>query len=134
MLENLVDVSPSKQLAMALLLLLALLAIIRSLLRRSRDDKSPIDLDMLLLEWNPLTQRHEMSIIRTLALAAFALTAWVMVYQTLTGRMTEGYLGLFNVMWVAPLVAAIIWGKKPPMLPPGPTTSISAKSVTVENP
>ncbi len=132
---DLIAVSPSKQTAMAVLLLMALLAIVRSLLSRSRDRTSLIDLDMLLLEWNPVSQRYEMSIIRVLALAAFVLTAWMMIYLTMAGKMTEGYLGIFNTAWVFPLVAAIIWGKKPPLpAVPGPTTKIVADNVTVENP
>lgn len=131
--ELLIDVRPSMQTGMAMLLLCAMLVIIRSLLKKSGDTTSAIDLDDLILDFAPDGQKH-VSIIRCLALAAFALTAWEMVYLTMAGKMTEGYFGLFGTLWVAPLTAAIIWGKKPPFPPAGPTTTIKADNVNVENP
>lgn len=131
---DLIQVSPNKQSLMVLLLLASALVIIRSLLRRNSADASAINLDDLVLEWNPGLNKMQMSIIRVLALAAFAFTIWLMIFLTLTGKMTEGYLTIFNTAWVAPLIAQIIWGKKPPFPPSGPATTIQADNVTVKNP
>lgn len=130
---ELVNVAPSRQTWMALLLLAALFIIIRSMLNKTRDKSSPIDLDELICEWNPLINRMQISWIRVIASGAFVLSCWMMVYLTVTGKMTEGYFGLFNTAWVAPILAAIIWGKKPPA-PSGPATAITADNVTVKNP
>lgn len=115
---ELIDVRPSAQTAMAILLLLSALVIVRSLLHKSKDTTSAIDLDDLILDTDPATGQRRVSIIRVLALGAFALTVWMMVFLTMSGKMTEGYFTIFNGAWVAPLMAQIIWGKKPPL----PTT------------
>ncbi len=118
--DFLISVSPSKQTVMVLLLLCSMLVIVRSLLRRSRMPKaeSAIDLDDLVLEWDERAGQMRMSILRVGFIATWCLCAWVMVFLTLGGKMTEGYLGLFGALWVTPIVSAIIWGKKPPALPP----------------
>lgn len=126
------EISPSKQTVMVLLLLAAALVIIRSLLHKSSDQTSAINLDDLILETDLVTGRQRMSIIRVLALGAFVFTIWMMVFLTLSGKMTEGYFTIFNAAWVAPLVTQIIWGKKPP--PSGPTTVITGGDTTVKNP
>jgi hypothetical protein len=33
-------------------------------------------------------------------LGAFAATTWFFVYYALTGRMTEGYFGLYSAAWI----------------------------------
>lgn len=126
------EISPNKQAVMVVLLLLAALVIIRSLLHKSNDRTSEINLDDLVLDTDPTTGRQRMSIIRVLALGAFAFTIWMMVFLTLTGKMTEGYFTIFNAAWVAPLISQIIWGKKPP--PAGPSTVITGGDTTVKNP
>lgn len=105
---------PSSQAGMAIVLLGCLFVIVRSLLKKSGDRQSPVDLDFLVLEWNPRSGQYEMSIIRCLALGAFVFTIWLMVALTMRDKMTEGYMGLFNLTWVGPLLAQIIWGKRVP--------------------
>jgi hypothetical protein len=41
-------------------------------------------------------------------MGAFAATTWFFMYYTLTGRMTEGYFGLYAGAWIAPVVARMI--------------------------
>lgn len=43
-------------------------------------------------------------------MAVFILTAWVFASLYLDGKMTEGYMTTFGVMWVAPLTAKVIFG------------------------
>ena len=45
-------------------------------------------------------------------MAVFILTAWVFIGLYLDGKMTEGYMTTFGVMWVAPLTAKVIFGAK----------------------
>lgn len=123
---------PSKQVVMALFLLVALGFALRSLMAKSKSNTSAIDLDDLLLEWDAGANRLRMSVLRCTFLGCFVFSIWLMVYLTLAGKMTEGYLGIFNLAWVAPLTSAIIWGKKPPLPAAGPTTAITADSVTVK--
>ncbi len=131
-LELFAGVSKDVRLWTALILLAALLIIVRSLLRKSGDKTSAIDLDDIILEWDARAGRDRVSIIRCLAIGAFVYTIWELGVLTLMGKMTEGYFGLFTTAWVAPLVAQIVWGKRAP--PDGPTTTIKTDSVTVENP
>ena len=118
------------QTAMALLLLISALLLVRSLLRRTADQRSAINVEDLLLEWDPGTKRLRMSVLRVVFLGAFIFTIWLLVFLALKGKMTEGYLGIFNFAWVAPLVAAIIWGKKPPLLagPPQQETTVTTET------
>lgn len=44
-------------------------------------------------------------------LAAFGMTTWLMVDLQLSGKMTEGYLGLYGTMWIGPLFAKLILNK-----------------------
>jgi hypothetical protein len=44
---------------------------------------------------------------------SFLATTWVILHLTLRGSLTEGYFQAYLVAWVAPLVAYVIWGKKP---------------------
>jgi hypothetical protein len=53
-------------------------------------------------------------------LGSFAATTWFFVYYTLTGRMTEGYFGLYSVAWIAPTVARMITSPPPPVAPAAP--------------
>ena len=42
-------------------------------------------------------------------MVAFAVTTWVIVYLALRDKLTEGYLTSYGVMWVAPLVAKVVF-------------------------
>ncbi len=46
-------------------------------------------------------------------MGAYVATTWHFVYYTVTGRMTEGYFGLYSAAWIAPIVARVIFGEKP---------------------
>jgi hypothetical protein len=102
----------------ALVLLCVLFAVVRSLLRKSGDDESAINLDDVILEWDARAGRDRVSIIRCLAIGAFAYSIWQMAVLTVKGQMTEAYYAAFNLAWVAPLVSQIIWGRRPPVAPP----------------
>ncbi len=43
-------------------------------------------------------------------LGAFAATTWFFIYYAVTGRMTEGYFGLYAGAWIAPIVARVLTG------------------------
>lgn len=107
-----INVAPTTQTVMALVLMCALFVIVRGLLRRTADKTSYINIEDLLLEYGP-DGAGRISIVRVLSLGAFCLTTWVMIFLTLTHKMTEGYMSLFNLAWVGPLLLQIVWGKRP---------------------
>jgi hypothetical protein len=39
------------------------------------------------------------------------LTSWVILDLQLHGKMTEGYLTVYGGMWVAPLIARVLFNK-----------------------
>jgi len=39
------------------------------------------------------------------------VTTWIMIVLVYRNGMTEGYLGIYGSMWVAPLVARVVFGK-----------------------
>lgn len=113
--ELFAGVSQDVRLWTALVLLAVALAVVRSLLKKSGDANSAINLDDIILEWDSRAGRDRVSIVRILAIGAFAYSVWQLGTLTLMGKMTEGYFGLFTSAWVMPLVAQIVWGKKPPV-------------------
>ncbi|MES2352066.1 MAG: hypothetical protein V4641_31240, partial [Pseudomonadota bacterium] len=42
-------------------------------------------------------------------MVAFAVTTWVLIDLQLKGKMTEGYLTTYGAMWVASLVAKVVF-------------------------
>lgn len=104
------------KLASLIALLLAALLLLRSLLIKSRDDDSPIDLDDLLLERGP-DGTKQISKIAAVMFASFVVTSWVLIYQTLSGTLSDVTYGAYLAAWVAPMVTAII---KRPAAPPEP--------------
>lgn len=42
--------------------------------------------------------------------AAFAVTSWVIIRLTVTGKMTEGYYTAYGAMWIIPIVAKMFSG------------------------
>lgn len=45
---------------------------------------------------------------------AFIATTWLMIRLVLDGKMTEGYMGLYGAMWVAPTIARLFSTPPPP--------------------
>lgn len=85
-------------------------AIVRTLRKWSHDAENPFALRDLLME-NGRASRGAV-----VMLGAFAATTWFFLYYSLTGRMTEGYFGLYSAAWIMPVVARMISGA-PPALP-----------------
>ena len=43
-------------------------------------------------------------------MGAFGLTSWMMAELTLSGKMTEGYFGLYAAAWITPVVVRLVTG------------------------
>ena len=95
--------------AVAFLLLLGAF-IVWSLLKRDRSNSSRLNLDDLLLG-----DDGKISKAAAVMLGAFIATTWMMVYLTLQGKMTEGYLGIYVAAWIAPTVTRLVVVGKPPV-------------------
>ena len=64
-------------------------------------------------------------------MAAFAVTSWILIDLQMKGKMTEGYLTTYGAMWVAALVARVVFNKTdPPETGTTITTKIESKEVT----
>lgn len=61
-------------------------------------------------------------------MAAFAVTTWILIDLQVKGKMTEGYLTTYGAMWVASLVAKVVFNKDDP----SPGTTITTKLETTE--
>ncbi len=92
-----------RQYLMPIMLVAIILLIGRSLLARSRDKKSKIDLDDLLIG-----EDGKLSKAAAVMMGAFAMTTWMMVFLTVAEKMTEGYLAIYGGLWVGPTVTALI--------------------------
>lgn len=88
---------------MIVVLLVVLLLVVRSLLQRDRDARSAIDLEDLLLGADGRASKAA-----AVMFGAFLLTSWVIVYQTLTDKLTDLTFGAYLAAWVAPTVTALI--------------------------
>lgn len=42
------------------------------------------------------------------------VTTWLIIDLQITGKLTEGYLGIYGTMWVTPLVARVVFNKTSP--------------------
>lgn len=71
-----------------------------SLLKSSRDPKSKIQMEDLLLGEDGRISRSAV-----VMMGSFLLSAWAMVYMIAAGKMTEGYWMGFLGAWVAPALA-----------------------------
>jgi hypothetical protein len=89
-------------------LIFAILAfgIVRTLQRWNRE-KNDFELRDLFMENGRASKGA------VIMLGAFAATTWFFVYYALTGRMTEGYFGLYSAAWIIPVVARMIAGAPP---------------------
>lgn len=99
---NLTTISSAKHLPVAVLCLLALIAL-WTVIRRSNNGKSKINLDDLLLG-----EDDKMSRAAVVLMASFAVTTWGMVYMWLNDKMTEAYFGAYGLLFVTPAVTKLI--------------------------
>lgn len=90
----------------ALIGALVALVIVRGLQRWQFDSASRFDIQDLLLE-NGQASRGAV-----VMMGAFVVTSWLFVYYTLSGKMTEGYFGLYVGAWVTPVVVRMLGGKQ----------------------
>lgn len=101
------------KLAMAIILAVLFLAIAFTLMRKSRDLHSRIDLEDLLIG-----DDGKLSKAAAVMMGAFAMTTWLMIYLTLNGKMTEGYLSIYVGAWIVPTVVKLIKGPESQGVPP----------------
>jgi hypothetical protein len=64
-------------------------------------------------------------------IGSFAATTWFFVFYSLTGRMTEGYFGLYAAAWIAPVVARMITN---PAAAPAPSVTTTTTTETKATP
>jgi hypothetical protein len=82
----------------------AVLAILWSLERKSKDHRSRFSFDELL------TEDGKTSKAACLMFGSFAVATWLLVFLTVNGKITEGYFSAYLGFYVAPAVAKIIKG------------------------
>lgn len=92
----------SAKLLAALALLVASLIAVRMISGRNKDASSPVSVDDLFIG-----EDGKMSKAAFVMYIALALTSWIMVLLTLTGKMTEGYMLIYGGLWVAPTIAKL---------------------------
>jgi hypothetical protein len=98
------DIQAPKIIA-ALCLLVLLLGILRTLHKRDKCGDSKISFDDLLLDPD-----GRMSKSAVVMFGSFALTTWMMVVLTLSGKVTEGYFTAYAAAWIIPSVTKLIRG------------------------
>jgi len=62
-------------------------------------------------------------------MVVLGVTTWVFIDLQITGKMSEGYMTTYGLMWVAPLVAKVVFNKTEP---PGVTTVETSTRVKTE--
>ena len=77
--------------------------------RRNKSSASKIDFDDLLLDPD-----GRMSKSAVVMFGSFGMMTWLMVYLTLTGKMTEGYAVIYGGLFVTPSVTKLIKGTNAP--------------------
>jgi hypothetical protein len=106
----------------ALLAVLLVLLIVRTLKRWNADPGNPIAIRDLLMENGKLSKGA------CVMMGAFAVTTWFILYYSLQGKMSEGYLGLYLAAWVTPVVARLIVNA--PTTPPA--AAVTTTTTTTE--
>lgn len=101
----------SNELAFGLVACIVALVIVVSLRRWSRDEENPFDVRDLVMENGRASKGA------VVLMGSFAATTWFFIYYSLTGRMTEGYFGLYSAAWIAPVVARMLTSTKPEAKP-----------------
>ena len=79
------------------------LLVVWSLIRVSRSEKSKINLDDLLLDKDGTTSKSAI-----VFLGSWAMTTWVIVFLTLTEKLTELYFTAYITAWIVPVVTRFI--------------------------
>lgn len=74
-----------------------------------------------------LMEGGKVSKVSCLVMGAFFVTSWVIVDLQAHGHMSEGYLGLYGGMWIAPLITKL-WPS--PLGTPATITTATAEVVT----
>lgn len=95
------------KLSLAVVLILVILFIAISLIRRSRSEASHLNLEDLLLG-----DDNKISKVASVMMGAYAMTTWLMIYLALNGKMTEGYLAIYVGAWITPTVTKLIMTPK----------------------
>ena len=98
----------NEKILLLFLLVTVILFTVRALVIKDKDDKSQFRLEDLLLGDDGRASKGA-----AVLFGAFAMTTWMMVYLALTGKMTEGYFGLYVAAWVAPTLTRLIFNKEP---------------------
>lgn len=73
------------------------------------------DVDFSLFDL--LMENGRVSKIAFAFMTVLAMTTWVIVHLTVSGKLTEGYLGLYLTAWVTPLIARVVFNKQEPSAP-----------------
>lgn len=90
---------------MLIALVVLALAIIVSLWRAHRSMHVKFDLLDLLMEGSRVSK------IAVAFMLVLGVSTWVIVYQTINDKLTEGIFGLWITAWVVPLVAKVVFNK-----------------------
>jgi hypothetical protein len=77
--------------------------ILRSLIARDKDKDSKVSFDDLLLDPD-----GRMSKSAVVMYGSFLMTTWMMIYLTMTGKVTETYFGIYGAFWITPSVTKLI--------------------------
>lgn len=67
------------------------------------------DIDFNLLDL--LMENGRVSKIAVAFMLVLGVSTWVIISLTISGRLTEGYFSAYGMMWVAPLVAKVVFNK-----------------------
>jgi hypothetical protein len=90
-----------------LFLLLVAMLLARSFFKRDKDSSSAIKLDDLLVD--PLTGK--ISKAAAVLMGSFAISSWVIIYITLTGKLTDVLFAAYLAVYATPAVVKIIGDK-----------------------
>lgn len=90
---------------MLIVLAVAVLAVLLSFWREHHNAAVQFNVFDLVME------NGRVSKIAVAFMLVLGVTTWMMVYLTIDGKMTEGYLGLYGAMWVSPLVMKVVFNK-----------------------
>jgi len=85
--------------------ILGVVALLSVLWHRDRSTASKIDFDTLLLDTD-----GRMSKSAIVMFGSFGMTTWMMVFLTLEGKMSEGYLTIYGGLWIIPAVTKLVKG------------------------
>lgn len=88
---------------MVIALALIISTLLITLIRRDRSAASQINLEDLLLG-----DDGKLSKAAAVMMGAFTMTTWLMIYLTLNGKMSEGYLSIYVAAWITPTVVRLI--------------------------